>query len=345
MALACSCLYSKQRIAFICVAFVIFFCQCVTYLDFRRHIASHVASGDEMMIAGMGGDIGNVDVLNFGEHCGNLDVHRHAVIAGLYNTGTNALFNILQKNCRLSPGYELLWQPEWGKHEIPTMAKINSWNEKSKSDGDGEGDGAGIRYDESIAIVIIKDVYTWVKSMCRSNYDFWFETGDWWEHCPKHVHESSLEWIPLNRGGVSNSEENSSNGNFTSLVHVWNAYYSAWIDGIDRSRYPLLIVRFEDLLLRPVALVRRLCRCLGHNELVDATRVAVPSEAAKNHTFIDVKRVSNDRKSAIQKYSDPGYRYSEFEEADLEFIERHANETILRMFSYWPGKRSQLDET
>merc|ERR1712228_148255 len=215
-------------------------------------------------------------------------------------------------------------QPEWGKHEIVTMEKINEWNDKMIFDKE-------ILYENSTMIVIIKDIFTWIKSMCNANYDFFYETNVWKEHCPNYVNETKLEWIPINRASIDNPNR-TSNGNFSDIIQVWNLYYHQWISTINPNKYPLVIVRFEDLLLRPIPLIQKICQCMGYNELL-YDDVVIPSAAAKNHTrFTNAK--SNDRASAIEKYSDPMYRFKGFNDSDIEFIHHNVNQTILELFGY-----------
>ena len=206
------------------------------------------------------------------------------------------------------------------------MEKFEKWNNVFN-------DWKTFRYDESVMIVIIKDIYTWIKSMCNNNYDFKYYTSEWELHCPKQVNETELEWIPESRGSMDNSITNTSNGYFPNMIKVWNLFYHQWISTIDQSKYPVLIVRFEDLLLRPVPLVKKLCRCFGYNELIDDD-VFVPSAAAKDHSFMGVNFKSNDRLSAMEKYADPLYRFKDFEAYDLTFIDRHVNRTIMDIFNY-----------
>merc|ERR1719433_280563 len=75
-------------------------------------------------------DLDEVRILQYDRYCSDRSIHRHSVVAGLYNTGTNALYQMLGKNCNRKT-YLFLWQPEWGKHETFSVEKFNHWNEEN----------------------------------------------------------------------------------------------------------------------------------------------------------------------------------------------------------------------
>merc|ERR1712113_385668 len=43
-------------------------------------------------------DLNEVRILQYDRYCSDRSIHRHSVVAGLYNTGTNALYQMLAKN-------------------------------------------------------------------------------------------------------------------------------------------------------------------------------------------------------------------------------------------------------
>ena len=64
------------------------------------------------------------------------------------------------------------FQPAWGKHEMPTLDKMEYWNGR-----DWENNYKGM-YEENMIVFVIKDPLTWMKSMCKANYDFrYFQTS------------------------------------------------------------------------------------------------------------------------------------------------------------------------
>merc|ERR1712087_234214 len=119
--------------------------------------------------------------------------------------------------------YKFWWQPQWGKHEVFTVQKWRRWTEYN---GEAENKDIHAFYAGSIAIVIVKDPYTWIKSMCKANYDFRYSQKGWLKHCPRNFSQSELNWLPLNRAQEMNVNH-TSNGIFSSMIGVWNVYYES----------------------------------------------------------------------------------------------------------------------
>jgi hypothetical protein len=90
-------------------------------------------------------------------------------VAGLFNTGTNLLSTLLNKNCQLHDAHDegynrhlgggMLWQVPWGKHNPPSFR--GEHYAKSAKDVDVE---------TVMPVVMIKDPLTWLNSMCRHPY-------------------------------------------------------------------------------------------------------------------------------------------------------------------------------
>lgn len=105
--------------------------------------------------------------------------------AGMFNTGTNLMTELLKKNCHIPdrmknkncrnkkcPG--MREQVPWGKH-TPV-----SWRNHHTAKQGGE-----IIHNHILPIVVVKDPYTWMTSMCRHTYAArWFHGP---EHCPNLI--------------------------------------------------------------------------------------------------------------------------------------------------------------
>lgn len=112
-------------------------------------------------------------------------------------------------------------------------------------------------------VVVIKDPYTWMTSMCRHSYSTnWLHSP---HHCPNLVvtdEDTELKKdigegypVPVN---VHYSDENITR--HESLVGLWNDYYSGWYTD---ASYPRVIVRFEDLLFHAEEVITKVCHCGG----------------------------------------------------------------------------------
>lgn len=82
---------------------------------------------------------------------------RYAAVAGMFNTGTNAMAHHLEKNvmCRST------WQVPWGKHRMPFLRLSH------KAPGLGNEN-----QQQCLPIVLIRDVFHWLQSMVRTLLSF-----------------------------------------------------------------------------------------------------------------------------------------------------------------------------
>merc|ERR1719356_1426184 len=97
-----------------------------------------------------------------------------------------------------------------------------------------------------LPVMLIKDPFMWWASSCRHGY-FIFRKNK--KTCP----------YPLNlTTGILDTER------FQSLVHVWSSYILEYMN----ATFPLLIVRYEDLLYRTEEVISKVCACIGGVSLV-----------------------------------------------------------------------------
>lgn len=176
--------------------------------------------------------------------------NRYVGAAGLYNTGTNALTYNLRANLVLEENTAqkfrgILSQVPWHKHTF--------WRDRSAAKDVPMH--RGIDRNHVLPIVIIRDIHSWVTSMCKAPYDVVFSS-------------SSTECLDRARRHVTLF-----NRTFDSLFHVWNEYYREYTrsDG-DRPR---LVVRFEDLLFQPEQVVARVRECVGASRTHDQFQYVV----------------------------------------------------------------------
>ena len=189
-------------------------------------------------------------------------VFRRAAAAGLFNTGTNLLTNLVRKNCVVQkpcpserPQKEKMammargecigypFQIPWGKHNPlhfrgrHVVDRLDHFN-----------------ISEVLPVALVKDPLTWARSMCRTPYAAKFRKGGC---CP-----SPLD--PKRQGsGTRNVTVNFKKGfpaeRYAHLLGMWNAWYAAYY----ASSIPRLLVRYEDLLFAPKRTVRAVCECVG----------------------------------------------------------------------------------
>jgi len=271
-------------------------------------------------------------------------------VAGLYNSGTNALARLLALNlgqiadvpmdsddnaslyvCLLGEkGFvarDILMiantivflvctvrEVPWGKHVPLSLAFNQTKAETSFSP-------------TILPIIIVRDPYWWAQSMCRSRY-----LAKWKRfkgRCPNFV---PTERERLAFPGVAESfpvripyNSNQTRSRHDSLAHLWTDYNQQYLDWSDRPR---LIIRFEDMLFRMEEVMDRIHRCttgLALNK--ETTRYQLLK--AKNHGS-----TTTDFVGAMKKYGSSRGRTNGMLDADLRFAKQHFNERLLKRFHY-----------
>lgn len=246
--------------------------------------------------------------------------------AGIFNTGTNLMAELLSKNCRIPGGKSraMKWQVPWGKHS-PTSFRL--WNIAIAG-------GKGVVQTDVLPVVTIKDPYTWMASMCRHSY-----SANWphkMKHCPnllpneedfagyKDMYADAKrreDPVPVRvRFKPKNSTDH------TSLAGLWNDWYGNYNN---ITSYPRLIVRFEDFLLYPEEVLKSICECAGG---ALEKQFSIVTESAKGNSGSHSGAMG--LLMALQKYGNEELRRSEFTERDAEYARIHLDPTLMKIFGY-----------
>lgn len=172
--------------------------------------------------------------------------------AGMFNSGTNALTYYLRANLKMpsvphrddSHHNGILTQVPWDKHYFASLRESNtadSFEAYSK--------------EHVLPIVIIRDPLTWLHSMCATPYMVQSaarssdERKQWQQAC-RH----------LTPGSDGISIPAMTEKTWPSLLHLWNDWYREYLHDY---KDPFLMVRFEDLLFRPRAVLDVIRECPG----------------------------------------------------------------------------------
>lgn len=195
---------------------------------------------------------------------------RRIAPAGIFNTGTNYLSVLLEYNCQNPDrvkkfnnnpkrGHGNEWEVLWGKHTPAHYRGEYYKNTKHNYD-----------IHEVLPVVLIRNPYGWMKSMCRNSYTAsWSGKGDV-SSCPKLKKDS--KWNEVNVKFAPGSTHHK------SLAHMWNDWYgeyfyenftmNATVDSQDRrvnaaAPFPRLMIRFEDIIFFPHEVTEQICKCAG----------------------------------------------------------------------------------
>uniref|UniRef100_A0A7S1FNH5 Sulfotransferase n=3 Tax=Corethron hystrix TaxID=216773 RepID=A0A7S1FNH5_9STRA len=171
-----------------------------------------------------------------------------------------------------------------------------------------------------------KDPYTWMSSMCRHSY-----AANWphsKKHCPNLVANDEDDYFDNGSPVAVNIRYKKENvTHHSSLVDVWNSYYLTYL----KADFPRLIVRFEDVLLRPVEVIGKVCECAG-GELLKGDFKYV-SDSAKGTT--GAHKDASGLTEAIIRYTNSSKRIDDFQEEDLSYAIKNLDAGLIDTFHYF----------
>eukprot|EP00590_Aulacoseira_subarctica_P005511 CAMPEP_0172423956 /NCGR_PEP_ID=MMETSP1064-20121228/19674_1 /TAXON_ID=202472 /ORGANISM="Aulacoseira subarctica , Strain CCAP 1002/5" /LENGTH=395 /DNA_ID=CAMNT_0013165595 /DNA_START=269 /DNA_END=1456 /DNA_ORIENTATION=+ len=263
-------------------------------------------------------------------------------VAGMFNTGTNLLYDYLNKNCNnparhAKYGLEgIRWQVPWGKHS-PLSYRGRNFADK---------DPWAKNYTGFLPVVIIKDPYTWMHSLCRNRY-----AADWeftMEHCPNLIpnsvdkyygfvkdeeHEKHLtqHGIPLKFEYRLDTVE------YSNMAEAWNTWNGDYLN----AEFPRLILRFEDLMLHAKSVITDICHCFG-GTLDDETNFHYITGSAKSEQHGHANFTAG-LKDALLHYTNSSNRLKAFTKDDVIFANTKLNVTMMKMLSYSLASAENLD--
>jgi len=243
--------------------------------------------------------------------------------SGTFNTGTNLLANLLNKQCtfpRRLKGSKvargMLYQVPWGKHN-PIALRL-------KHHTAPQGD---IIQSNVLPIVMIKDPYHWMGSMCRHPYVAKWRHSK--QHCPNLISNKDDVQQARNEGekiGVTVLYTSQTTKKYESLVGLWSGWYG---DYVAVDSFPRLIIRFEDLLFHLEEVMTKVCECAGGTVKED---IALVDKSAKGeygpHTG------GSGLLSAIKRYGHEERRVEGMTENDLDYAKRALREDMMKTFGY-----------
>lgn len=229
--------------------------------------------------------------------------------AGLFNTGTNLLEDLLRLNCKTREGRPAsIWQVPWGKHN-PV-----EWRGRHFAPSSHHQNVSMV-----MPVMMIKDPFTWMKSMCRKPYAAHF-VNEQKLNCPSPVHASRTivrwqehdkkTWYP-----------------YRSLIHLWDTWNGAYLT----MNTPRLIVRYEDLLFNPIKTMHQICSCIDAVPSGDSSFRMVTGSAKSGPGHGDG---GSDRSTALATYADSHKRMERYLPEDVGFMKESWNWNLTRLFHY-----------
>jgi hypothetical protein len=264
---------------------------------------------------------------------------RHIGVAGNFNTGTTAFGLSLQANCRYPNRHPDASKSNKAVTNIHGMLNQVPWaKHKMASERDGHTILETVSKDHVLPVVMVRDPYYWLQSMCRQGYGVRWDHNSK-KHCPNLIPNDfdrkrfpklqNASTVPVWMGA---SIENGPH--WRSMIHYWNAWYRSYYQ---EKSFPRLIIRFEDTLFHPEVVMRHVCHCGGG--IYSGSFDAVSSSPTSFRHIIDEakwehKHSQHNLVSAIIKYGSDLGRYRQMTTLDLRFARETWDKELIEAFRY-----------
>lgn len=251
-------------------------------------------------------------------------------VAGLFNTGTNFLMKLLRNNCQfpdacpaaLVPKSQNEYNPY--EEEIKIMAEMQlsrrrgrkcspfllqvPWGKHNPVDWRGDHAAQGMEdvdVNSVLPVVVVKDPFTWMRSMCRMEYAAKFRHGQA-QCCPHPVMRTKT---------VVRFRKERPARNYTSVVDFWRE----WNEAYERFKHPRLLVRYEDLLFNSQETTKEVCECSGGTMKPTFDPIAQGAKGGAGHGYHETGH-----NVAAATYSNETLRYAKLTDADVAYVLDHA---------------------
>ena len=253
-------------------------------------------------------------------------------IAGMFNTGTNPLNMYLGSNCimphisKKADRYGgMRFQVPWGKH-TPASRK---WTNTASKDGK-------VNKTAVLPVIMTRDPFTWMQSMCKHPYAAYWGTRGYMEHCPglvpNEIDKKRGHWGQHNGTSFGVTVKYNPPINYESLAHYWSKWHWEYLE----ADYPRLIVRFEDLQFHPRELVDVICQCAGGVARNDAGAFTYVVDSAKSFGpgHGPQKAEKTNMITGMIKYGTGANRRNKLSKEDLDYAAQHFDPELMSLFEY-----------
>ncbi|GKZ01254.1 hypothetical protein MPSEU_001076400 [Mayamaea pseudoterrestris] len=232
-------------------------------------------------------------------------------VAGLFNTGTNALAQSMFDNFQPLPDVKD-YNLKWGKHVPPR----DRWTETYKLE----------TIETELPIVMVRDPMYWMQSMCKAEYNAVWDKG-LGQRCPNLI-PTAEEREALDLGNATTFPvdvivRTHYRDHYESLAGLWSEWNRLWLD---YSR-PRLMIRFEDFLFHGEYIMQTISECTGISMHQD---FRYQLEASKPHGQ------SSDLYGALVKYGSGRHRIANYTVAEHDYLTTALDPELMRLFQYQP---------
>jgi len=263
---------------------------------------------------------------------------RHVAPAGLFNTGTNLLDSLLRTNCdftHLHEGRRMRYQVPWGKH-VPFRYVGEHQTKKNKMDE--------MEHSDTLAIVAVRDPYTWMQSMCLQPYAAQFDHTK--SQCPNivpyesdiaaHPRYGRMKYIPIH---VKYDHEY--HLKYESMAHFWTEWYSDYIKFeadnktmVSPVDFPFLLLRMEDLVFHADKVIPIMCECSGGKMKKGGVKQTSFIANGLNHAVDTSTGVNSGLIRSVIKYGNTTRRRKGYPDFQLQAAKEILDPRLMELLGY-----------
>ena len=188
--------------------------------------------------------------------------------------------------------------------------------------------GPGVKQTHVLPVVMIKDPYHWMGSMCRHQY-----AAKWYHNkylCPNLFMNKRPNSVVIKYTPQTTVE-------YESLVGLWNDWYNNYLaighdnnnDPIN-SDFPRLMIRFEDILFHTEEVITQVCKCGGGTLINNKNGIVLDGGNAKaaHHNG------SNGLLGAMLRYGKHEKRIENFTKGDVSYAKDTLDKGLMDLFGY-----------
>jgi hypothetical protein len=263
--------------------------------------------------------------------------------AGLFNSGTNAMTYYLRANLRMASSTQSLPRSQRPQHHHDGILTQVPWDKHyfvSLKDKHTVPNAQSIDKGKVLPIVTIRDPLTWWHSMCTTPYSVKFDqsvhengTGSTGPDNPLCRHlASTSDATDIGEDVVYHSVSMPSmtgSQSWATILHLWNDWYRAYLS---EYKDPFLMVRFEDLLFRPKAVLRAIQECVNASWIDETAFTYVVDHSKWEH--VRFHGPQSTMISAMIKHGNAARRVQGLTNHDLQLAQQILDPTLLRQFGY-----------
>ena len=183
-----------------------------------------------------------------------------------------------------------------------------------------------------LPVIMTRDPYTWLQSMCKHPYAAYWGTRGFPEHCPGLVPDKNDKERGFTGDSFKVNVRYHPPMNYESLAHYWSQWYWEYVD----FDYPRLIIRFEDLQFHPREVTDIVCQCAGGVAKSEGGGFAYIVDSAKSFGpgHGPQKQEKTNMITGMIKYGTGAGRLNKLSKEDLEYARKHFDPELMKLFEY-----------